>query len=124
MTRDREQRRLPINTIKRLLTGSTDDEPTETKTSGVDHHELAKGQIDEWPEDASTMCYCEVCQQVFVSFDLLYEHRMASDVEAVRTGDRFPGYRKLTAGDEFPVEATVGEIAPCEPVDVEEVSDE
>ena len=85
--------------------------PEESETATQQMHSL-----DSWSESAATLFYCEYCQQVFLSFDVFYDHRMASDVESVRSGEEFDGYRELAAGEDIPDDATVGELSQCEPV--------
>jgi hypothetical protein len=89
-------------------------------------HERAKEDIEKWGPVASTLIYCELCEQVFTSGDIFYYHRHASESELARQtyetdddtiGEEFGHYRELTASDEFPENATVGVIEPCEPVE-------
>lgn len=83
-------------------------------TTEVDHHQLAKEEIDEWSEDASTLYYCELCNGLFAHYDPFFSHRMASEYDRARQGeDEFRNYRELQAGDEIPSEANVGAIEPC-----------
>lgn len=116
-----------MKAIQRLLGRSdTEEPPTDESTiSTRSAHERAKDQIGRWGEVASTFYYCELCEQVFVSFDVFYDHRQASESEQARhtydrdgmIGEGFGDYRELTAGDELPENATVGEVAPCKPTD-------
>lgn len=107
-----------MSVISKLLGQPKADEESAERPSVRSSHEISKEDIDEWPPEASTLIYCELCEQVFVSGDVFYDHRMASTDERARKlspEDGFEDRRELTAGDEFPDEATVGEVTPCEP---------
>ncbi|WP_224332899.1 hypothetical protein [Haloprofundus halobius] len=104
------------NEIKRIINGEGQPESTN-QAEEFDPHEHAKESLSDWSESASTFYYCELCQQVFVSFDVFSDHRMASDFEAATDGeDEFSDYKVLRAGDKIPKYARVGEIAPCKPL--------
>lgn len=74
-------------------------------------------EIKTWPDAAATMYYCELCEQLYVSYDVFYEHRMDSDYDVQGDPERFLDYQELSEGDEIPENATVGRLEPCEPME-------
>ena len=109
-----------MNAIRRLLGIETPDESSDPTDNVRSAHEIAKEDIELFDEDACGLIYCELCEQVFGSGDLFYTHRMASSDEQARKLSPENGFthrRKLAVGEEFPENATVGEIEPCDPVE-------
>lgn len=88
------------------------------KENGSDEtvEESAQRSMDIWEGD-NQMVHCELCNQVFVSFDIFYDHRITSDAEPATEweGDKFAHYSELEEGVEFPEDATIGEAKPCHP---------
>ncbi len=98
-----------MRSIVRSLTGkenSADETDVETPPRSM----------DVWQGD-NQMVHCELCNRVFVSFDIFYDHRITSDAEAATEwdGDKFAHYSELEEGEEFPNGATIAEAEPCQP---------
>jgi len=81
------------------------------------YQQKATESLDNWSEHACTLYYCDLCQQVFVSFDIFYDHREASEYDIARRTDEdgYQDQRELEPGDEFPEFASVGGPEPCKP---------
>lgn len=105
--------------IKNIVTGDASTEPGKTRNEVTedDRRETARRHLAEFANhNTQRMVYCELCEQVFVSFDTFYDHRVASDHDAARRGDeQFEHYRDLRPGHSFPDNATVGQLEPCKP---------
>lgn len=95
------------------------DAPT---SDGVefDRQQKARDSLDRL--DGQLLWYCELCESVFSTFDMFYDHRQASDSELARQWatnddghDIFAHRRKLDPGEEVP--GTVGRAEPCEPTE-------
>lgn len=114
-----------LNALRSFLGfGAAEDEDTTYNDKSA--RERAEERLERWHDESTTLFYCELCEQVFVSFDIFYNHRDASESERARETDErhteqlgvdFAHYRKLTSGDELPEDATVGKIEPCDPVE-------
>lgn len=89
------------------------DTPTD-----YDRQARAREDLAEWRDTSLHLFYCELCGQVFPSFDMFYDHREAGADERAWRGDgAFVDYRELTPGDPLPDGATVGAAEPCQPTD-------
>lgn len=86
-----------------------------TDADDYDRQQRARADLEEWGDTATHLFYCDLCGQVFASFDMFYDHREASADERARRGDEeFLDYRELTSGDSLPDGATVGAAEPCQ----------
>lgn len=75
----------------------------------------AKDRLAARSGEAHRLYYCDLCWQVFPSFDIFYDHRTASDYEIAHQGEGFSDYQELDPGDDVPDCATVGNSMPCAP---------
>lgn len=101
------------------LLGRGREEPERMQTR-EQLREVARELIEEYSEFANRCIHCKICDQVFTSYDIFYDHRMASDADVAREGeDEFKHFQYLSSGEKFPDGVTVGHLEPCEPRDTE-----
>jgi hypothetical protein len=111
--------------IEVLSDPSTYPDLTEDKTAPTTVSELEEGwrqqrALDDLQAfkrlDANQIIHCELCDQLFVSFDIFHDHRQASPYRhADDDVEGWSAYRELEPGDPIPGSATVGHCEPCVP---------
>lgn len=101
-----------MSLIRNLTTKFTSSSDTVEHTS-----ETSEDGIDVWSPWAFEFHYCELCGQVFSTWDVFDTHREDSAYEIATPDDEnaeYDHYRELKPGDEFPDGATIGKQEPCD----------
>lgn len=103
--------------VQKLLSGASQTTENDDSSDDTDHQEIARKHLDEWGSQATEIIHCELCDTIYISYDVFYDHRMASDDDyaAGRVDGRntFPQWSWLGAGEELPDGTGIGGNNPC-----------